>query len=385
MNNNKQKEKSSPSISDYNSIKHKRKQNRSETTEEDTKKRNELLSSLNLKTSALSQHANLMNQNSKSSSSLRNIHNNNNKTITNISTSMVIDSNKETLYNRLISYQQELENTKCILQDQEKVYDNKIDELQETFKTEYEKLKKKHNEVITNLQNENNHRIKALLSKNKELTENNAKLFEQNNLYIEQINKLKSEYDEKIFQLERENAKLKNEKEYLINYYQNKLNVNTAHANIDKKSLSDKYEKVIAGMKDSFGISKQNFMNILKERENEVQCYVDVYKKEKDQLSKQMNDQLNKYEQLNKQHINILHNNKTQNAEIENLKIELQNIKNELNDTIKEKNILEEQCDALIKDNNILRNFNVELNRVTHGKFIAKSKSRLSTMNYKET
>ena len=46
---------------------------------------------------------------------------------------------------------QELENTTGILQDQEKLYDNNIDELQETFKIEYEKLKKKHNEIITNL------------------------------------------------------------------------------------------------------------------------------------------------------------------------------------------------------------------------------------------
>jgi succinate dehydrogenase flavin-adding protein (antitoxin of CptAB toxin-antitoxin module) len=156
--------------------------------------------------------------------------------------------------------------------------------------------------------------------------------------------------------------------------------VNQANANLDKNLLSDKYEKVIANMKDSFAISKQNFMNILQERENEVLQNVNVHKNEKEQFHKQIVEQISKYDKLNKQYLNQLNENRTQSAEIENLKTELQRVKKELNIITKERNMFEEKCDVLFKDNNTLSNLNKELNRVTHGKFSTGSKSRISTM-----
>lgn len=380
MNNTNKKEKNISNKSKFKCVK--QQQNKlklsNTNTEEDSKKRNEQLPSQTPKTETFSQkfNRNVANTN-KSLISLRYQPN---KTITNISTSIGNESNKEDLFNRLLTYQQELETTKSIIQDQEKVYDNKIDELQVNFKNEFEQLKNKHNETITKMTNEHNQKIKTLISKNKELTERNEKLFAKNNSYIELINQIKNELGEKIFALERENTKLKNEKEYLTNYYQNKIDVNQANANLDKKLLSDKYEKVIANMKDSFAISKQNFMNILQERENEVLQNVNVHKNEKEQFHKQIVEQISKYDKLNKQYLNQLNENRTQSAEIENLKTELQRVKKELNIITKERNMLEEKCDVLFKDNNTLSNLNKELNRVTHGKFSTGSKSRISTM-----
>lgn len=284
----------------------------------------------------------------------------------------VYDLDKENLINQLLVYQQELESQRSLIEDQQKIYQNKIKEIENKYKGDYELLQNKYENQINQLINEKDEQINVLIENNKELIKCNEDLFEKNNNYLDIMNQLKNELNNKIYILETENTKLKNEKENMIQYYTSKIDFYKQTLVVDKNKISSTYDLLLNDIKCKYNQSKSAFQQILNEREKDLDKFLDSHKAEIEQLNKVIDEQKTKNEELNQEHLKDMKEIQEHKSTIESLKIELEKIKKEYSFVLNERNQYEEKCDFLIKDNNNLKNLNDGLNRVTHGKFLKK-------------
>ena len=292
----------------------------------------------------------------------------------------VYDIDKENLINQLLVYQQELESRRSLIEDQQKIYQNKLKEIENKYKTDYELLQNKYENQTNQLINEKDEQINVLIENNKELMKCNEDLFEKNNNYLDIMNQLKSELNHKIYILETENTKLKNEKENMIQYYTSKIDFYKQTLVVDKNKISSTYDLIMNDMKNKYNQSKSAFQQILNEREKDLEKFLDSHKTEIEQLNKVIDKEKAKNEEMNQEHLKDLKIIQEHKSTIELLKIELEKLKKDYSFVVKERNQFEEKCDFLIKDNNNLKNLNDGLNRVTHGKFLKKEYRQSKTM-----
>ena len=292
----------------------------------------------------------------------------------------VYDIDKENLINQLLVYQQELESRRSLIEDQQKIYQNKLKEIENKYKTDYELLQNKYENQTNQLINEKDEQINVLIENNKELMKCNEDLFEKNNNYLDIMNQLKSELNHKIYILETENTKLKNEKENMIQYYTSKIDFYKQTLVVDKNKISSTYDLIMNDMKNKYNQSKSAFQQILNEREKDLEKFLDSHKTEIEQLNKVIDKEKAKNEEMNQEHLKDLKIIQEHKSTIELLKIELEKLKKDYSFVVNERNQFEEKCDFLIKDNNNLKNLNDGLNRVTHGKFLKKEYRKSKTM-----
>lgn len=292
----------------------------------------------------------------------------------------VYDNDKENLINQLLVYQQELESRRSLIEDQQKIYQNKLKEIENKYKTDYELLQNKYENQTNQLINEKDEQINVLIENNKELMKCNEDLFEKNNNYLDIMNQLKSDLNHKIYILETENTKLKNEKENMIQYYTSKIDFYKQTLVVDKNKISSTYDLIINDMKNKYNQSKSAFQQILNEREKDLEKFLNSHKTEIEQLNKVIDEQKAKNEEMNQEHFKDLKIIQEHKSTIELLKIELEKLKKDYSFVVNERNQFEEKCDFLIKDNNNLKNLNDGLNRVTHGKFLKKEYRKSKTM-----
>ena len=245
-------------------------------------------------------------------------------------------------------------------------FDSKLQKIKEEFSKKEEELKNKLYNKSINQRNYNNineiqRKISELefeLSISKKLNEDYAKEKEEINKISNDIFNVKNEVSKEINEYINENRQLKEENEYLTDYFDKKgkemqnllLNIKQGNNNINKE-LSQKNEIINNLMKDKDILYKENqklnsefiTLKILYNKKyHKLKNLVDNIEKEKDEREIEINEENLKLKEEIKNYKKELENYKTNEdkylKQIDELKIIIKNLENDKNEI---KNIYE--------------------------------------------
>ena len=216
---------------------------------------------------------------------------------------------------------------------------------------------------------EKDKRINELLHKNKELVQYNEELISKINSYVQQINQEKRNDKINKEKIKSEIEQLKNEKNDLIKFYENKLQFISNNFSDDKITIIASYEEQILKMKKDYTENLSKLEELLKQREEDVNQIIEIYKKEKEDLNAELESYIRQFDSSEQSYKDMC-------TKLNNQKIEIEQLDEEVNKTYKKYMEEMNQKKKIEKENEILQKKNEELsfsvdrmNRITHGKF----------------
>ena len=212
-------------------------------------------------------------------------------------------------------------------------------------------------------------RIKYLQKIIDDQNESLNKLKIRNNFLENEIEKYK-EIKEKLCD---EKFSLKNDQMNIESFYQKKIDeIRGLHEALKQKLISD-HEKQMEKMSGSYDKSKEKYLEIIREREDQLQLLIKNTKEEREEFNsiidklKSENQNLNDENEKSKKFIEELEGN------IAELNQHIDTVENELSQNVNENESLREKVMKITQENNMMRKEKDKLHNVLYGRLSIKS------------
>ena len=276
---------------------------------------------------------------------------------------------KQILMDEFNEYKSQNENEKKKMNDKVKYLENRIKEIQDKNNLDNQIIIGQYNDNVQKLTEDKDEKIKMLTNKNNELNQRNNQLLSQLNTNLDLLNNANINLGIKVKNLEYENNRLKKEKANLKGYYSQKLENHKKNLEDDKNKLINDYENQLKSINDNYENSKQSLNKLIDERNNDIKRLTDNSKSDIERLSNLNSNYKNEIDKLNEEKINLLKQNEEFKITIEHLNNDLNKKTNESNLLLREKTITDEKVNKLQRQNTNLIDNNEKLNRMSYGRF----------------
>ena len=279
------------------------------------------------------------------------------------------DCEKDDLRKKIHELNQELNTTKKVYEERINYLHQHLNDVNIINKNNIEKIKLEYKTQINNIINDKDSQIQFLIEEINKHKEINSDL---NQKYTEleiKYNEAEEKYLNEINNLNNDLKALYNEKESIDNFYKNKIDEINNINKIDKERIISNYEIAISKLNENYSGSKDKYIKVIQDRENNFKEFKELAKKEKDEL----NSIIDKLKETN------LASEKDQNELIkinENLKdafdkvnSELGQIKDNLKYTNKENKKLNKQNTIMSSQYSEIKKANDQLHGIVYGRF----------------
>ncbi len=275
----------------------------------------------------------------------------------------IYEKEKSDLKKKIIDLTNELNTTKKNLEERIDYLHSHLDEVNLKNKNDLEKINIEHKTQMNSIISEKDNQIQYLLEEINKQKNLIAELKKQNKDFEMIINQNKEEYCNEINNLNCELQNLCNEKNSMECFYKNKINEVSNMYKCEKEKIIDNYEMTISKLNDGYIDSKEKYLQVIQERENNFKEYEKNSNKEKNEL----NSIIDKLKEVN------LTSEKDQNDLIkmnDNLKQALEQLNNELGRTKEDLKYFNKENKKLMKKNTKMLGENAEIkkaNDTLHG------------------
>ena len=275
----------------------------------------------------------------------------------------IYEKEKNDLKKKIIELTKDLNSTKKNLEERIDYLHQHLNELNSKNKNDLEKINVEHKKEITNIISEKDSQIQFLMEEVNKQKEIILDLNNKNKEYEIIINKNKEEYCNEINNLNYDLENLCHEKNRMECFYKKKIEEINNIYQCEKEKIIGNYEMTISKLNDGFSDSKEKYLRVIQERENNFKQFEENVNKEKNEL----NSIIDKLKEVN------ITSEKDQNELIKMndvLKQALEQVNNELGKTKEDLKYSNKENKKLIKKNTKMLDENAEIkkaNDTLHG------------------
>ena len=276
------------------------------------------------------------------------------------------------LSHKAFTLQSELTATSQYLEDKISSYETSIAHLNATHNDNMNALMLRLSAKISEDIASKDEELSLLASKNEELSQCNEELLDKLDQYSEMLNRAKSNYDEHLSLLESEKDSLENEYMKLKRYYEHQIGAFQQKIEDEKNGIRCKYDNIKKQLQDEYNETKEYYNKIMLQKEIDAKGISMQIKKDNEKLildNRAVKDKLHTLMDVNYVLTNEYNEKQHQ---IQQLRIEIERIKNENVFYINEKKKYENNYYTLNKEHNVLQHREAKLNRITNGKLSKK-------------
>ena len=226
-----------------------------------------------------------------------------------------------------------------------------------------------HDDEIKRIVSDKDTQINYLYNQNFELQKANDELLTKLNQYADVINQNKLIYGDKLGSYQNEICTLNKDLEELKAFYEKKLAFFSANFSSEKNKIISSYENTIEKLNEGYNDSKNKYLTVINQRDNEIKELVVAHRNEVETLNNTIEELKCNINTLRDDQEKLMKMNAELKAEIGSQGESLERAKKEIRFHIKEKNKIEREVEGLSKSYTELKVENDKMNRLTHGKF----------------
>lgn len=233
-----------------------------------------------------------------------------------------------------------------------------IERIVSDYHTQTDQLSNEHNNQIA-FYNEKLNRMEEVISNQLEkIKENEIKLYDNEGTFKAELNKTTFHLDEIIH----ENNSMKQ-------FYEKRIEDLTKLTGEDKNKLVASYEESIHQLKEGYQISKEKYLEVIQQREDDMKGMMQHYQKEIKELNSIIDRLKLNYDSVKKDQDELIVMNEKLKHGLEGANEVIENNKNQIDLYTKEKRDLKEQLEDIQQEYDEVSEKIAKVNRITYGKF----------------
>ena len=279
------------------------------------------------------------------------------------------DSEKDELRKKIYELNQELNTTKKVLEERINYLHQHLDEVKMINKNNIEKLKLEYKTQINNIVNDKDSQIQFLIEEINKHKEINSDLNQKNTELEIKYNEAEEKYLNEINTLNNEIQNLNNEKNSIDNFYKNKIEQINNMNKAEKERIISNYEITISKLNENYSGSKEKYIKVIQDRENNFKEFKELSKKEKDELNSIIDKLKESISTSEKDQNELIKMNENLKLALEKINSELGETKDNLKYTNKEKNKLNKQNTIMSGQYSEIKKANDQLHGIVYGRF----------------